>query len=39
MFALDTKLKFKTKADTDVIAKVASAIMATDEPIPSLKKK
>lgn len=39
MFTLETKLKFKTKADTDVIAKVATAIMNTEESINSLKKK
>ena len=40
MFDLEHKMKFKIKADTDVIAKVASAIMNTsDDTIPTLKKK
>ena len=40
MFTLEHKLKFKVKADTDVIAKVATAIMNTsDETFPTLKKK
>ena len=40
MFTLEHKMKFKVKADTDVIAKVATAIMNTsDETIPTLKKK
>ena len=40
MFTLEHKMKFKIKADTDVIAKVATEIMGTsDDSIPSLKKK
>jgi hypothetical protein len=40
MFDLEHKIKFKLKADTDVIAKVATAIMNTsDDTIPTLKKK
>ena len=39
MFNLEHKMKFKLKADTDVIAKVASSIMGTDESVPTLKKK
>ena len=40
MFDLEHKIKFKLKADTDVIAKVATEIMGTsDDSIPSLKKK
>jgi len=39
MFNLEHKMKFKIKADTDVIAKVASLIMGTDDSIPTLKKK
>ena len=40
MFNLEHKMKFKIKADTDVIAKVATAIMNTsDDTIPTLKKK
>ena len=39
MFNLEHKMKFKLKADTDVIAKVASLIMGTDDTIPTLKKK
>ena len=40
IFTLEHKLKFKVKADTDVIAKVATAIMNTsDETFPTLKKK
>jgi len=40
MFNLEHRMKFKVKADTDVIAKVATAIMNTsDETIPTLKKK
>ena len=40
MFTLEHKMKFKIKADTDVIAKVATAIMSTsDDTIPTLKKK
>ena len=40
MFDLEHKMKFKIKADTDVIAKVATAIMSTsDDTIPTLKKK
>ena len=38
MFDLEHKMKFKIKADTDVIAKVATAIMSTsDDTIPTLK--
>ena len=39
MFTMEHKLRFKVKADTDVIAKVATAIMNTDESVNSLKKK
>ena len=39
MFNLEHRMKFKIKADTDVIAKVASLIMGTDDSIPTLKKK
>jgi len=40
MFNLEHRMKFKIKADTDVIAKVATAIMnTTDDTIPTLKKK
>ena len=39
MFTLEHKMPFKIKADTDVIAKVASLIMGTDDTIPTLKKK
>ena len=40
MFNLEHKIKFKLKADTDVIARVATEIMGTsDDSIPSLKKK
>ena len=40
MFTLEHRMKFKVKADTDVIARVATEIMGTtDEPLPSLKKK
>ena len=38
MFTLEHKMPFKIKADTDVIAKVASAIMASDD-FQTLKKK
>ena len=38
MFTLEHKMPFKLKADTDVIAKVASAIMASDD-FQTLKKK
>ena len=38
MFTMEHKLKFKVKADTDVIARVSSTIMASDD-IPTLKKK
>tara|TARA_B100001093_G_scaffold327258_1_gene312231 strand:+ start:872 stop:1219 length:348 start_codon:yes stop_codon:yes gene_type:complete len=38
MFTMEHKLPFKVKADTDVIAKVSSQIMATEEPL-ALKKK
>ena len=37
MFTLEHKMPFKLKADTDVIAKVASEIMATEQ-ITTLKK-
>ena len=39
MFTLEHKMPFKLKADTDVIARVSSAIMGTDEESQSLKKK
>ena len=40
MFDLEHKMKFKIKADTDIIAKVATEIMGTsDDSISSLKKK
>ena len=40
MFNLEHKMKFKIKADTDIIARVASQIMGTaDESLPTLKKK
>jgi len=39
MFNMEHKLKFKVKADTDIIARVSNAIMSTDEEIPALKKK
>jgi hypothetical protein len=39
MFTMEHKLKFKVKADTDVIARVATAIMNTDEDTLTLKKK
>ena len=38
MFTMEHKLKFKVKADTDVLARVASQIMNTDDT-SSLKKK
>lgn len=39
MFSLEHKPKFKIKADTDVIARVASEIMRqTDDSLQSLKK-
>tara|TARA_R110000824_G_scaffold6017_6_gene27694 strand:+ start:1913 stop:2257 length:345 start_codon:yes stop_codon:yes gene_type:complete len=38
MFTMEHKLRFKVKADTDVIARVSSTIMASDD-IPTLKKK
>lgn len=38
MFTMEHKLKFKVKADTDVLARVASQIMNTDDN-SSLKKK
>lgn len=39
MFNMEHKLRFKVKADTDVIAKVATAIMNTEDSISTLKKK
>ena len=39
MYTLEHKMPFKLKADTDVIAKVATAIMNTDDSIDTLKKK
>tara|TARA_R110002020_G_scaffold288_1_gene1574 strand:+ start:594 stop:944 length:351 start_codon:yes stop_codon:yes gene_type:complete len=39
MFTMEHKLKFKVKADTDVIARVATAIMNADEDSQALKKK
>lgn len=39
MFNMEHKLRFKVKADTDVIAKVATAIMNTEDSITTLKKK
>ena len=39
MFTLEHKMPFKLKADTDVIAKVANAIMLSDSDISTLKKK
>jgi len=39
MFTLEHKMPFKLKADTDVIARVATAIMNTDDSIDTLKKK
>ena len=40
MFTLEHRMKFKIKADTDIIARVASQIMGTaDESLPTLKKK
>ena len=39
MFTLEHKMPFKLKADTDVIARVSSAIMGTDEESQSFKKK
>ena len=38
MFTMEHKLKFKVKADTDVLARVSSQIMNTDES-SALKKK
>ena len=38
MFTLEHKLKFKVKADTDVISRVATLILANDD-VPTLKKK
>lgn len=38
MFTMEHKLKFKVKADTDIIARVATDIMNTDEN-QTLKKK
>ena len=38
MFTMEHKLKFKVKADTDVLARVSSQIMNTDDT-SSLKKK
>jgi hypothetical protein len=38
MFTLEHKPKFKVKADTDVISRVASEILATESPV-DLKKK
>ena len=39
MFNMEHKLRFKVRADTDVIAKVATAIMNTEDTVPTLKKK
>jgi len=41
MFNMEHKLRFKVKADTDIIADVATKIMGNDtnETMPSLKKK
>ena len=39
MFTLEHKMPFKLKADTDVIAKVANAIMLSDSDMSTLKKK
>jgi len=39
MFTMEHKLKFKVKADTDIIARVATSIMNADEDSQSLKKK
>lgn len=39
MFTLEHKLKFKSKADTDVIARVATQIMNTAPDLSTLKKK
>ena len=39
MFNMEHKLKFKVKADTDIIARVSSAIMNSEQDIPALKKK
>jgi len=39
MFNMEHKLKFKVKADTDIIARVSSAIMSSEQDIPALKKK
>ena len=39
MFTMEHKLKFKVKADTDVIARVSSAIMNSDDDTQALKKK
>ena len=38
MFTLEHKLKFKVKAEIDVILSVATAILANDD-VPTLKKK
>jgi hypothetical protein len=38
MFTLEHKLKFKVKADTDVISRVATLILANDD-VNTLKKK
>ena len=38
MFTLEHKLKFKVKADTDVISRVATEILTTDD-VETLKKK
>ena len=38
MFTLEHKLKFKVKADTDVISRVATLILANDD-VDTLKKK
>jgi len=38
MFTMEHKLKFKVKADTDVISRVATAILANDD-VDTLKKK
>ena len=38
-FTLEHKMPFKLKADTDVIAKVANAIMLSDSDMSTLKKK
>ncbi len=39
MFTMEHKLKFKVKADTDIIARVSTAIMNTEDDIQTLKKK